>query len=202
MTWIIIDIAILLIIFIFTYIGYKLGLIKVAFGILSFVLALLISLLLYKPVSMVITNYTPLPQKIEEQVESRMASGDKEDTNFIENYYKNAKKASAQYVAKSVASSVINITSALIVFILARIILLFIKFSTDLISKLPIIKQLNTVGGLLYGLIGGFIIVYFILTIISVLAPIFDFSKLIKLINSSIVANIMYNNNIIFMFLK
>lgn len=202
MSWIIIDIAIILIILVFTYIGYKLGLIKVAFGILSFVLALLISLLLYKPVSMVITNYTPLPQKIEEQVESRINTGNKEDTNFIENYYKNAKKASAQYVAKSVSTSVINITSALIVFLLARIILLFIKFSTDLISKLPIIKQLNTVGGLLYGVIGGFIIVYFIFTIISVLAPIFDFSKLIKLINSSIVANIMYNNNIIFMFLK
>ena len=202
MSWIIIDIAIILIILVFTYIGYKLGLIKIAFGILSFVLALLISLLLYKPVSMVITNYTPLPQKIEEQVESRINTGNKEDTNFIENYYKNAKKASAQYVAKSVSTSVINITSALIVFLLARIILLFIKFSTDLISKLPIIKQLNTVGGLLYGVIGGFIIVYFIFTIISVLAPIFDFSKLIKLINSSIVANIMYNNNIIFMFLK
>lgn len=202
MTWLILDGIILLVILGFTFIGYKLGLVKVAFGILSFIIALVISLLLYKPVSSLITNYTPLPQKIEEQVENRMESNDKEATNFIENYYKNAKKASTQYVAKTISSSIISITSALVVFLLARIILLFIKFSTDLITKLPLIKQLNTVGGLLYGLIGGFIIVYFIFTIISLLSPIFDFSKLIKLINSSIIGNIMYNNNIIFMFLK
>ena len=200
MSWIILDVAILLLIGISTFIGYKLGLIKVAFGILSFIIAILISLLLYRPISNVITNHTPIPEKIESQIESRLTSENKESTSFIDNYYNNAKNASAKMIAKNITSTIINIGSALIVFLLVRIILLFLRFSTDLIAKLPLIKQCNQVGGFLYGIIAGFVIVYLIFTIISILSPLMDLSTFLKVINSSIIGNIMYNNNIIFMF--
>ena len=200
MTWIILDISILLFISITTFIGYKLGLIKVAFGILSFIIAILISLLLYRPISNFITNHTPIPEKIETQIESRLSSGNKEDTNFIDTYYHNAKKASVSVISKNVTNTIINIGSALIVFILARIVLLFLKISTDLIAKLPLIKQCNQVGGFVYGVIAGFVIIYIFFTIISILSPIVNLSTFLKIINSSIIGNIMYNNNIIFMF--
>ena len=200
MAWIILDIGILLFISITTFIGYKLGLIKVAFGILSFIIAILISLLLYRPISNLITNHTPIPEKIETQIESRLSSEDKENTNFIDTYYHNAKKASVSVISKNVTNTIINIGSALIVFILARIILLFLKISTDLIAKLPLIKQCNQVGGFVYGVIAGFVIIYIFFTIISILSPIVNLSTFLKIINSSIIGNIMYNNNIIFMF--
>lgn len=200
MTWIILDVGILLFICIFTFIGYKLGLIKVAFGIFSFIIAIIISLLLYRPISNIITNHTPIPDKIETQIETRLSSGNKEDTYFIDTYYHNIKNASAKVIANNVTTTIINIGSALIVFLLVRIILLFLKFSTDFISNLPLIKQCNQVGGFIYGIAAGFIIIYLVFTLISILAPIFDLSKFINIINSSIVGNIMYNNNIIFMF--
>ncbi len=197
-----IDLGILLIILISTFIGYKRGFIKVAFGLLSFVIALLIALLLYKPISNFITNYTPIPQKIETQIESRLASSDKEETqNFVSNYYRNIQNSSASLIAHNMTNSIINIASALIVFVLSRIILFFLKFSTDLIAKLPLIKQFNHIGGFIYGLLAGFMIIYLIFTIINILAPIIDLNHFVNLINSSIIANIMYNNNIIFMFL-
>lgn len=197
-----IDIGILLIISISTFIGYKKGLIKVAFGLLSFFIALLIALLLYKPVSNFITNYTPIPDKIEIKIEERLSSSNtKETDNFISNYYNNIKNSSTSIIAHNVTNSIINISSALLVFILSRIILLFLKFSTDLIAKLPLIKQFNHIGGFLYGILAGFFIIYLLLTIISLLAPIIDLNNILKLINSSIIGNIMYNNNIIFMFL-
>lgn len=200
MTWILLDLGILLFIGIMTFIGYKLGLIKVAFGIFSFIIAIFISLLLYRPISNIITNHTPIPEKIETQIESRLSSGDKEDTNFIDTYYHNVKNSSVKVIASNVTSTIINISSALIVFLLVRIILLFLRFSTDLIAKLPLIKQCNQVGGFIYGIVAGFVIVYAFFTIISILSPITDLSAFVKLINSSIIGNIMYNNNIIFMF--
>lgn len=200
MTWLILDIGILLFVGLSTFIGYKLGLIKVAFGIVSFIIAILISLLLYRPISNVITNHTPIPEKIQTQIESRLSSENKESTNFIDNYYTNAKNASAKIIAQNITSTIINIGSALIVFLLVRIILLFLRFSTDLIAKLPLIKQCNQVGGFLYGIIAGFLIIYLFFTIISMLAPLINLSTLLKVINSSIIGNIMYNNNIIFMF--
>ena len=86
----------------------------------------------------------------------------------------------------------------LIVFIISKIILLFFKFTGDLIAKLPLIKQFNSAGGFVYGLFKGFVIVYLALAFISMLSPIINLNNLIKMINNSIITNIMYNNNIIF----
>lgn len=194
------DLGILLIILTSTFIGYKKGLIKVTFNLLSFILALVISLLLYKPVSNFITNYTPIPDKIESHIERRIYTGNEDVTNnFISNYYSNIKNSSASLIAYNVTNTIINISSILIVFILSRIILLFLKFSTDLIAKLPLIKQFNHIGGFIYGILFGFILVYIIMTIITLLAPIINLNNILYLINSSIIGNIMYNNNIIFM---
>ena len=55
-----IDIIVLVIIALFTFIGYKKGLINVAFKLISFVLAIVISLILYKPLSNYIINKTTL----------------------------------------------------------------------------------------------------------------------------------------------
>lgn len=198
-----IDLGILMVILISTFVGYKKGFIKVAFGLLSFVIALIIALLLYKPISNFITNYTPIPEKIEAQIESRISSADEKETqNFVSNYYRSIKNASTSLIAHNITTSIINISSALIVFIVSRILLFFLRFSTDLIAKLPLIKQFNYIGGFLYGLLAGFLVIYLLFTIITVIAPMINVNKVITLINSSIIGNIMYNNNIIFMFLS
>ena len=196
------DLGILLIIFITTIIGYKKGLIKVAFRLLSFILALVIALLLYKPISNLILDHTSIPNKIETQISTRLSSEDKTSTdNIVSNYYSNIKNYSTNVVAHNISITIVNISSVLIVFIVTRLLLLFLRFSTDLIANLPLIKQFNHIGGFIYGIIAGFFIVYFIFTIITLLAPMIDLSKVLKIINSSIIGNIMYNNNIIFMFL-
>ena len=195
-----IDIIIIGIIALTTFIGYKKGLIKVAFRLVSFVLAIVLSLILYKPISNFIINNTTLDDKIIETVESKMSSSDntKEEThNLIENYYSDVKNASTSVIAKSVAQIIINIGCMLIVFIISNIILLFFKFSGDLIAKLPLIKQINSAGGFVYGLLKGFIIVYGVLALIAISAPVIEMEQLTKTINSSIIANIMYNNNVI-----
>lgn len=197
----IIDLCILIIIALSTFIGFKKGFIKVAFRLISFILALIIALVLYKPVSNFINNYTPIPNKIESKIESRISSSNKEETNnLVANYYKNIRNISTTVIAKNITNSIINISSILIVFLLSRLLLMFLRISTDLIAKLPLIKQFNHIGGFIYGLLAGFFIIYLFFTIITLLAPIINLNNIIKLINSSIIANIMYNNNILFMF--
>lgn len=199
---ILIDIGILLIILLTTFLGYKRGFIKVAFKLLSFILALVIALLLYKPISDFILNHTSIPSKIETQITDRISSEDKETANnIVSNYYNDLKNTSVNVVAHNVTNTIVNISSVLIVFIVTRILLLFLRFSTDLIAKLPLIKQFNHIGGFIYGIVAGFFIIYLVFTIITLLAPIIDLGNIIKLIDSSIIGNIMYNNNIIFMFL-
>ncbi len=195
-----IDIIILAIIAFTTFIGYKKGLIKVAFNLISFVLAILIAIVLYKPISNFIIHYTPLDDKIEEIVIDKITSSNnikEESHNFIENYYSDIKNASTSVIAQNISQMIINIACIIIVFIVSKIILLFFKFSGDLIAKLPLIKQCNSAGGFLYGILKGFIIVYILLAIIAIVSPMIEMQQLMKMINSSIIANIMYNNNLL-----
>ena len=195
-----IDIIILFIIALTTFIGYKKGLIKVAFKLVSFVLAIIISVVLYKPISSFIINKTTIDDNLETTILQRLSSSDTtkdEKENIISSYYSDIKNYSTNAMARSISTTIINIVCILVVFIISNLILLLFKFSGDLIAKLPIIKQFNSAGGFLYGLIKGFVIIYIFLAIVALIAPIADINNFIKIINSSIITNIMYNNNII-----
>lgn len=196
-----IDLILIAIIALFTFIGYKKGLIKVAFGLVSFILAIVISVILYKPVSNFIIKYTPLDDYIESTISERLTASEtsKEETeNMVSNYYNNIKNASTSVIASGISKTVINVSCMLVVFIVAKIILLFFKFIGDLVAKLPLIKQFNSAGGFIYGLLKSFVIIYILLAIIALLSPIININNIVSIINSSIITNIMYNNNIIF----
>ena len=197
----ILDLIIIAFIALFTFIGYKKGLIKVAFGLVSFILAIAISVIVYKPVSNFVINYTSIDDTIEATIEERLNSSDissEETENIVSNYYNNIKSASTAVIADGMSKTIINIACMLIVFIITKIILLFFKFAGDLIAKLPLIKQFNYAGGFIYGLLKGFIIVYILLALIAIISPIININNIITMINNSIITNIMYNNNIIF----
>lgn len=61
-----VDIILVAIIILSTYLGYKKGLIKVAFKVFAFLLAIIISLILFKPVSDFVINNTEFDDKIRE----------------------------------------------------------------------------------------------------------------------------------------
>lgn len=196
------DLIVFILIVLITFMGYKKGLIKVAFKLISFVLAIIISIILYKPISTFIINNTPLYEKIENTVEERLSSSEttqKEADNLLSNYYYAGRQLAVAKISENVAITIVNISVIFIVFISSRLVLGLFKFSGDLIAKLPLIKQINHLGGFIYGVIKSFIIVYAFFAIISLLAPLIDLNNFIELINSSIISNIIFNNNFIFM---
>lgn len=196
-----IDIILIAIIALITFIGYKRGLIKVAFKLISFLLAIVLAVVLYKPVSNFIINSTPIDDNLKQAIEERLSSPDisnEETDNIVAAYYDNVKNSSTTVAAKIISESIINVGCMIIVFVISKLILLLFRFSGDLIAKLPLIKQLNSVGGFVYGILEGFILIYILLALIALMSPIFNMNQIINMINSSIIANIMYNNNIIF----
>lgn len=194
------DLIVLLIIGLSTFIGYKRGLIKVAFSLVSFILAIVLTIVLYKPVSNFIINYTPLDDYIEQSISERLdapETTDEETENMVSNYYNNIKNASTTVVANGISKTIINVSCMIIVFVVSKLALLLFKFAGDLIAKLPLIKQLNETGGLLYGLLRGFIIIYGLLALIAIIAPITNINNIVSMLNNTIITNIMYNHNII-----
>jgi len=194
------DLIVLVIIALSTFIGYKKGLIKVAFGLVSFILAIVLSVILYKPVSNFIIEYTPIDDYIEQTISERLDSPettDEETENIVSNYYNNIKNTTTNTIADGISKTIINISCMLIVFVISKLVLLLFKWLGDLIARLPLIKQLNEAGGLLYGLLRGFILIYGMLALIAIISPIIDMNNIVSMINNTIITNIMYNYNII-----
>lgn len=85
----------------------------------------------------------------------------------------------------------------LILLIISRFFLLFIRFAAELIANLPFIKLFNKSGGLIYGLIKGFLVIYLILAVFSIISPLISSWGIIDAIQDSTLGSKMYNNNII-----
>ena len=214
--WFIVDLIILAIILLCTFIGYKKGLIGVIFKIVSFFIAILVALILSGPISNYIMQNTDIAQKMENTItqkftEENIEAGEveKKDINntsqivvdYINKQTTEIKNAGIRAMAKQVTETTIRIGVAIVLYIVTRIILFFFRKLAESLAELPFVKQFNEIGGTIYGILKGLIIVYVVLAIISLIAPMVNSSGLFELINSSILGSFMYNHNIILNFL-
>ena len=98
--------------------------------------------------------------------------------------------------ANSFAIKIIELGVILLLYLITRLVLRFISALTDLITNLPILKQINKTGGIIYGFIKGIFIVYAILGIIYLISPIIS-KNAFDIIDNTIITKEIYNNNIL-----
>ena len=211
---IIIDLIIVGILVISIFFGYKKGLTKCIIKILSFFIAIAISAILFKPVSNFIIEKTEIDDNIKQAVVNLVGddvedSGKvKEDSNLpkamvnyinetVENAVEEAKDNVVTIVAEGIATTTINVSVAISLFIIARIALIFVSALSKIITDLPIIKQFDKAGGILYGAIKAFIIIFVLLALISLISPMIEQTGIIVAINKSFIGSMFYNNNIL-----
>ena len=68
------------------------------------------------------------------------------------------------------------------------------------VTKLPIIKQVDKTGGIIYGLVEGIVIVYVVLAVISLLSVVISNNVVATAVEDSYIGSLLYNNNIILKF--
>ena len=107
-----------------------------------------------------------------------------------------AKEAVADSVSREIAITIVKAGTWISLFIIARILFIFLKLITSLIAKLPVIKQFDNLGGIIYGLLEGIIIVYIILAIVSFVSPMIN-PDVSSTINNSTIGGFLYNNNLL-----
>lgn len=210
------DFIIIIIILLSTFLGYKKGLIGVAFKIISFVIAIIITLILCKPVANLIIENTSWDETIENTIYEKLSGTkieegekiDKEQTDLpgvvvnyindgIENTVKQAQENVSQMIAKNLTQSVIQILTMITIFVITRLLLLFAKVILEAVSELPVVKQFNEIGGILYGLLRGFIFIFILLAIASFVLPMINQTLVLDYIENSIITKFLYNHNII-----
>lgn len=201
---IIIDVCVLMVLALTIFIGYKRGLVGVAFRIVSFLISILISLILFYPISNFIINNTQFDDKIEQTIVTKFVQEDKKEeksnsliTKQIENMAEEVKENSVAIAAKNISRTIINFIVIVVLYVITRLVLLIFHAASDKIADLPIIKQFNEIGGIAYGIILGFLIIYIVFAVLALTSSLYNSEGLINTINSSVITKIIYNNNII-----
>ena len=150
--WIIIDLIIVGIIALSTFIGYKQGLVKAAIKILSFFIAIIVALVLYKPVSNIVINNTFIDDNIKntiiEKIKPESVEDDQEVTieDSLTNKIIGEANNTIEEFANAFSIKLVEIGTLLILYTAVRIALKFVSALADLIAKLPILKQINKTG--------------------------------------------------------
>ena len=182
---IILDVIILSVLALSLILGYRKGLIGVAFNLCAFLVALIITWILYTPITNLVINNTQIDdgirntiiekgvikEKVEnEKTEEKIEEKDNVVNQYIQKYVTEPATNTANNVveetAKVVSEKVVAIGVAIGLFIVVRIGLILLKFVAEAIAKLPVIKQFNKAGGLIYGAIRGMLIIYVFLAIL------------------------------------
>lgn len=169
-----IDVFAIVILIASVYRGYKKGIVGVAFKLVAFIVSILVALIFYRPATDYIINNTEIDEKIEAVITSKDKENnsegqqnEKDEQDYSKELVEKSKEAIAKNAAKPIAENIIGIGVIIALFIGSRIILILVKMILDLFTNIPIIKQLNQMAGLAYGLVIGLGIIYLISLVLN-----------------------------------
>ena len=95
------------------------------------------------------------------------------------------------------AKIVINIVSLVLLYILIRIALIFVRFILQGIAKLPVFKQMDKLGGFAFGAVEGLLTIYILCAVLMLFNSTPQFRPVFESIDNSVAANFFYQNNFI-----
>ena len=199
---IIIDGIIILFILLSVFLGYKKGLGELGIHLVAFIIALLVSFILYRPIGNLIMNTTEIDESLQGTIETKLEEivGNEETNGITNSLIDNAKNGAVSETAKSLTMNIIYGLTIIILFVILRIVLVFITALANWIAKIPILKQINKAGGIVYGLLRGLLITYFVLLVINLRITLKPQGDLNKTLNETHLAKAMMEYNILNVF--
>lgn len=208
--------------------GYKMGFMKVALSLVSWVVVLVACYIATPIVAEGIVKHTPLAEVIQETVTEKLNDALDEVMNDVAGALDNEKIAEVEaQLPEQIKAAIFGegktlqdlVTSTgdvevdttdlsngaayliglLIVVIVTRIALVVVEKFLGLVAKLPLIGQADTLLGIAAGVLKGLIWSWVVLTVIAVLTYTGANTELMTLVNESQILTWLYVNNPIMM---
>lgn len=189
---IIIDIILIAIILLSAFLGYKKGLVKLGAKLFAGLIAIIITIVIYKPVSEMIINNTSLDEKIQSTIiqnATNIINENQQTQNSITNQLENN---ILPQQAEDIAKNVVRVITAVVLFIGVKIILSIIISLLDFVASLPILKEFNEIGGIVYGLVRGILIVGVCILLLGAYTKVNPENKLNSEVQNSHLTKIIY----------
>ena len=199
---IIIDGIIILFILVSVFLGYKKGLVSLGIHLVAFITALIVALILYRPIGSLIMNTTEIDENLQENIETKLEEViENDDTQIVTNsIIGDIQSGAIQETSRSLSINIIYGATIIILFIILRIALVFISAIANWVAELPILKQVNKAGGIVYGLLRGVLITYVVLLVVGLIITFNPNGGLNEAINQTYLAKVMMEYNILNVF--
>ena len=136
------DIIFLVIVILSTFLGYKKGLVKLGTRLIAGIIAIILTLIIYKPIGNLIINNTSIDDKIEEAIIENTKEFVNKNNNAVINH---VEKEIMPEESRKIAEGAVYVVTALILFLAVKIILSIVISLMDFVANLPILKQFNEV---------------------------------------------------------
>lgn len=222
MSWFLILVAAVIVIF--TVMGYKKGLIKIILSLASIFVAMILVSILMPVVSGFVREHTTAYEKVYQSVDDRInieiPAGEMAQENIIdglelpdavkefliknnniEEYAKLGVTSFENYIVQSVADVIFKAIVYSCTFAVAFIAVKVIFGVFNILSRLPVINEVNKLAGLLVGLAEGVLVVWIIMTVVTMLGNTELGLGIFEQINDSKVLSFIYQNNLIIKYL-
>lgn len=207
----IVDLIIGVIIILFLIIGYKKGLVFCLINLATFIVAIVLAFALCSPVAELVKNTTEIDENMKSFIVSHMPGGEEIDLKANEQLpepirnaidgsvtsINEAKEKAIDATATEITNNVLKAICFVAIFFLVKILMLVLKVVSRIFTKIPVIEQINTLGGMIVGALEGLILVYVIFGVISLISPMLTNTAIVDSINDSFFGKMMYNNNVV-----
>jgi uncharacterized membrane protein required for colicin V production len=207
----IVDLIIGVIIILFLIIGYKKGLVFCLINLATFIVAIVLAFALCSPVAELVKNTTEIDENMKSFIVSHMPGGEEIDLKANEQLpepirnaidgsvtsINEAKEKAIDATATEITNNVLKAICFVAIFFLVKILMLVLKVVSRIFTKIPVIEQINTLGGMIVGALEGLILVYVIFGVISLISPMLTNKAIVDSINDSFFGKMMYNNNVV-----
>ena len=181
------DICVIAVAALFTWFGYRKGLIRTIFSLLSIVASLVLAWMLYPVVSNVLVGFGL--HSFIAGAAGKVLVGEAQLPAIFSGLVDNT--------AAGAATLIVNIISLILVFVLCKLLIMVIGKALDIVGKLPVIRQFNKLGGIVAGFAKGVLFCYIIFALLVVFAPMQNHGEVQKAIDSSTIASKMYYDNLL-----
>jgi uncharacterized membrane protein required for colicin V production len=194
-------------------IGRKIGLIKIIFSLFSFIIALVLSVWISPSVNGLLRNneafYEKASRKVEDILFQEQTAASNEDDlieglplpkSIKESLMEGKAEQEANiksYITTHVTDIAVKSLAFIITFAVVFVALWVLSIALNIISKLPILNQLNKLAGLLVGGLQGVIIVWILFILVTVFSGTELGSSSFEQIENNMLLSFLYDKNIL-----
>lgn len=196
----VVDIIIVAILALSIFLGYKKGLIELGIKAVAVIIAIVGTLILYRPITNIIVDTTNLDENLQQTIMEKSGSivGDGITGNAVEEgIVSEIQNQMLPEAAHELSLNIIRAGVMIVLYIVIKIALRFVTALANLIAKLPILDQFNKLGGIVYGAIRGLLIIYVSLLIIQFVGEVNPGNRVNEEIDKSFIGKEMYERNVI-----